>query len=51
VGAFAVALSEGCDPVEATRRGNIAGALATTRTGAQSSLPEREAIDALLKER
>ncbi len=39
--AFAVALAEGHDLVEAARWGNAAGALAVTKAGAQPSLPTR----------
>jgi ribokinase len=49
LGAFAVALAEGCDPQEALRRGAAAGALATTVVGAQPSLPSRAAIEALIE--
>jgi ribokinase len=48
VGGFAVALAEGRTHVEAVRWGNAAGALATTRTGAQPSLPTRPAVEELL---
>ena len=48
VGSFAVALAEGRPPEEAVRWGNAAGALATTKMGAQPSLPTREALERLL---
>jgi len=43
-GALAVALAEGQSLLEAVRYGMAAGALATTRRGAQPSLPTREAV-------
>lgn len=48
VGGFAVALAEGRSLAEAVRWGNAAGALAATQLGAQPSLPEREALEAML---
>ena len=48
VGCFAVALAEGKALGEAVRWGNAAGALATTRKGAQPSLPQREEVIRLL---
>lgn len=48
VGGLAVALAEGRPLAEAVRWGNAAGALATTRLGAQPSLPDRPAVLALL---
>ena len=48
VGAFAVALAEGRALIEAVRWGNAAGALATTKLGAQPSLPARQAVEALI---
>jgi ribokinase len=48
VGGFAVALAEGRRHLEAVQWGNAAGALATTRMGAQLSLPTREAVEQLL---
>jgi ribokinase len=48
VGGFAVALAEGKPLAEAVRWGNGAGALATTRLGAQPSLPTRQALETLL---
>jgi len=51
VGGFAVALAEGKSLLEAVRWGNAAGALATTRLGAQPSLPTRRALETLLENR
>lgn len=48
VGSFAVALAEGRPLEEAVRWGNAAGALATTKMGAQPSLPTREGLERLL---
>jgi ribokinase len=48
VGGFAVALAEGRSLAEAVRRGNAAGAVTTTRLGAQLSMPTREAVERLL---
>jgi len=48
VGGFAVALAEGESLAEAVRWGNAAGALATTKLGAQPSLPTRQAVEGLL---
>jgi ribokinase len=50
VGAFAVAFSEGQPLEQSVRWGNAAGALATTRLGAQTSLPNRARVLALLGE-
>jgi ribokinase len=50
-GGLAVALAEGLSLPEAIRWGNAAGALATTRLGAQPSLPARQALEALLVEK
>ena len=47
VGALAVALAEGRPLPEAIRWANAAGALATTRLGAQPSLPSRQAVEEL----
>jgi ribokinase len=47
-GALAAALAEGMTLEEAIPFANAAGALATTRRGAQESLPERGAIQTLL---
>lgn len=48
IGGFAAALVQGKTPEEAARYGNACGALATTRAGAQSSLPTREEVERLL---
>jgi ribokinase len=48
MGGFAVALAEGKPFAEAVRWGNAAGALATTKMGAQPSLPERRAVENLI---
>jgi len=48
VGSLAVALAEGKPLPEAVRWGNAAGALATTKLGAQPSLPTRQALDDML---
>jgi ribokinase len=45
---LAVALAEGKGLAEAVRWGNAVGALATTRFGAQTSLPARQAVEQLL---
>lgn len=47
-GAMAVALSDGHGLAEAVRWGCAAGALSVTRVGAQDSMPERDAVLALL---
>jgi ribokinase len=47
-GALAVTLAEGKSLVEAVRYSVAAGALATTRVGAQPSLPTRAAVEDLL---
>ncbi|MCX7680897.1 MAG: ribokinase [Anaerolineae bacterium] len=47
---FAVALAEGKPLAEAVRWGNAAGALATTKLGAQPSLPTRQEVERLLAE-
>jgi ribokinase len=49
VGGFAVALAEGKSVTEAIRWGNAAGALATTRLGAQPSLPMRQDVEIMLE--
>jgi ribokinase len=48
VGGFAVALAEDESLAEAVRWGNAAGALATTKLGAQPSLPTRRDLEFLL---
>jgi ribokinase len=50
-GALAVALAEGKDLIDAAFFANAAGALATTRRGAQPSMPYRTEVDALLTAR
>ena len=47
-GALAVALAEGKPLLEAVRYGMAAGALATTKRGAQPSMPMREAVEQFL---
>jgi ribokinase len=49
VGALVVALLEGQAPREALKFACTAGALTATRAGAQTSLPRRAEVDALLK--
>lgn len=51
VGGFAVALAEGKPIREGLRFASGAGALATTRLGAQPSLPRRRDVEALLSKR
>lgn len=46
-----VALAEGRSPAKAVRWGNAAGALATTKLGAQPSLPTRQELERLLEGR
>jgi ribokinase len=46
--AFAVATAEGADLPDAVRFANSAGALATTRQGAEPSMPRRDEVEALL---
>ena len=48
-GALACALAEGINIEEAVKFANCAGALAVTKTGAQSSLPVRREIEALME--
>jgi ribokinase len=48
LGGFAVALGEGKSLSDAIRFGNAAGALATTRLGAQPSLPTRAEVEKLI---
>ncbi len=50
-GGLAVALTEGRPLREAVVWGAAAGALAATKSGAQPALPDREALEAFLKER
>ncbi|GAA1861797.1 ribokinase [Asanoa iriomotensis] len=47
-GALAAALAEGAELDEAVRRGCAAGALATTRMGAQSAMPMAAELDSFL---
>ena len=47
-GAFAVALAEGRDPVEATRFACAAASISVTRPGTAPAMPARAEIDALL---
>jgi ribokinase len=47
-GGFAVALSEGFDPVEAVRFGAATAGISVTRAGTAASMPMRAEIDALL---
>ncbi len=47
-GAFAVSLLEGKSPFEAARFASAAAAISVTRRGAQSSMPSRAEVDALL---
>lgn len=49
VGSFAVAFAEGKSLAEAVRCGNAAGALASTKPGAQPSMPDRDDLNKLLK--
>ena len=51
IGGFATALAAGCPMQEAIRWGNAAGGLATTKLGAQPSLPTREEVEAMVGER
>ena len=50
LGAFSVAVGEGCTVYEAARLGNAAGALAVMHAGAQPSLPRRAEVEQLLKD-
>ena len=47
-GAFVTALAEGKTVSDAIAFANLASSIAVTRNGAQSSLPQREEVDALL---
>jgi ribokinase len=49
VGSLGAALAEGRPLAEAMRWGSAAGALSTTRKGAQPSLPQRSEVEALLR--
>ena len=48
VGAYAVALADGDDSIRACQRGIAAGALCVSAAGAQSSIPTRAAVEALM---
>jgi ribokinase len=48
IAAFAVALAEGADPVEATRRGCAAGAFAVQQWGVIPGLPTHDQLDSVL---
>jgi ribokinase len=48
-GAFATALAEGRQPVEAAVFANAAAAISVTRIGAQSSIPSRSEVDQFLQ--
>lgn len=50
VGAVVVALLEGMEPADALRFACAAGALAATQAGAQSSLPTRAEVDAIVEQ-
>lgn len=50
VGALAAALVNGLDPHQALVFANCAGALATTKLGAQPSLPDAEAVESLYRQ-
>ena len=49
-GAFAVALSQSTPLAECVRFANAAGALATLKPGAQTSIPDRQLIQEMLKD-
>ena len=49
-GALVTALSEGKDLVEAARFATVASSIAVTRPGAQSGVPHREEVDAILNQ-
>jgi ribokinase len=49
-GAFAVALLEGSDPIEAARFASAAAAISVTRSGAQASMPNRKEVEVFLEE-
>ncbi len=50
-GAFAVALMEGRDPLEAARFASAAAAISVTRRGAQASMPSRTEVNAFFRDR
>ncbi|RFC66178.1 ribokinase [Fulvimarina endophytica] len=47
-GTFAAGLAEGLDPASAIRRATCAASLACRRVGAQSAMPHREVVEAVL---
>lgn len=49
-GAFAVALLEGREPIEAARFASAAAAISVTRPGAQASMPTRSEVEELLRQ-
>ncbi len=49
VGSFAVTFAEGRPLTEAVRCGNAAGALASTKQGAQPSMPGRDDLNKMLQ--
>lgn len=49
-GAMAARIAEAATVIDAARSGVFAGSLAVTRSGAQPSMPSRDAIDRLLKD-
>ena len=49
-GVLAAALAEGRSMTDALRRGLASGGLATTKPGAQTSMPNRDAIDGMVRE-
>ncbi|NJL01521.1 MAG: ribokinase [Spirulinaceae cyanobacterium SM2_1_0] len=49
-GAFAAALAQGRPLREAVQWGTVAGAIAVSKPGAQASLPDRQAFEALLSQ-
>ena len=50
-GGFAVGLSEGMEAAEAIRLANAAASLSVTRKGAQTLIPSRAEVEALLADR
>lgn len=50
-GAFAVALLEGKDPLQAARFASAASAISVTRRGAQASMPTRAEVDLFIQQR
>jgi len=48
-GAFALALSEGQPIGQAIRFANVTASISVTKLGAQSSMPDRETVEAILK--